>query len=114
MKVYIAGAITNEPQYKEKFYDAVLALKTEGHITLNPSELPRGLTNADYMRICLSMIDVADMVAFIPGWEDSEGASLEHSYCQYTDKKTLYLMSYEPYQKQCSIGSFIDRDGFSF
>ena len=63
MKVYIAGAITNEPQYKEKFYDAVLALKTEGHITLNPSELPSGLTNADYMRICFSMIDVADMVA---------------------------------------------------
>ena len=89
MKVYIAGAITNDPNYKEKFYDAVLALKTEGNITLNPSELPRGLANADYMKICFSMIDVADIVAFIPGWEDSNGASLEHSYCQYTVKQIL-------------------------
>lgn len=114
MKVYIAGAITNEPKYKEKFYDAVLALQTEGHITLNPSELPRGLSNADYMKICFSMIDVADFVAFIPGWEESKGASLEHDYCQYTGKQTLYLISYEAYQKQCSIESFIDNEVFGF
>ena len=98
MKVYIAGPITNDPKYKDKFYDAEMALMSEGHTILNPSELPRGLTNADYMRIDLAMIDVADIVAFLPGWEESQGASLENAYCQYTGKQTLYLISYTPYQ----------------
>lgn len=111
MKVYIAGPITNDPNYKDKFYDAEMALRYEGHTILNPSELPRGLTNADYMRIDLAMIDVADIVAFLPGWEKSQGASLEHAYCQYTGKQTLYLISYTPYQNRVTLA---DLGGFSF
>lgn len=111
MKVYIAGPITDDPDYKDKFYDAEMALVSEGHTILNPSELPKGLTNADYMRICFAMIDVADIVAFIPGWEESKGASLENAYCQYTGKQTLYLVSYTPYQNRVTIA---DMGGFSF
>lgn len=108
MKVYIAGPITNDPDYKDKFYDAEQALRYEGHTILNPSELPRGLTNADYMRIDLAMIDVADVVAFLPGWEESQGASLEHAYCQYISKQTMYLESYTPYQ------NIVDIVGYGF
>lgn len=45
--------------------------KNEGHIVLNPAHLPEGMKSADYMRICLAMIDSADLVAFLPGWESS-------------------------------------------
>lgn len=36
------------------------------------------------------MIDVADQVVFIPGWQDSEGARLEEQYCRYVDKEVEY------------------------
>lgn len=53
---------------------------------LNPAMLPEGMLPSDYMRICLSMIDTADVVAFLPGYETSPGAQLELQYCRYTDK----------------------------
>ena len=47
------------------------------------------MTNAQAMRICLSMIDEADAVLFLPGWTNSKGAWLEHTYCDYIGK-TVY------------------------
>ena len=73
LKVYIAGKITGDPEYKRKFLSAHMEQKNEGHIVLNPAHLPEGMKSADYMRICLAMIDSADLVAFLPGWEDSPG-----------------------------------------
>lgn len=90
MKVYIAGKITGAPDYKIRFAAAQQELEGRGHKVLNPAVLPSGLLPADYMRICFSMIDCADAVAFLPGWELSAGANLERDYCLYTDKATLY------------------------
>lgn len=44
------------------------------------------MQKADYMRICFAMIDTADVVAFLPGYETSPGAQLELQYCFYIDK----------------------------
>lgn len=44
------------------------------------------MQKADYMRICFAMIDTADVVAFLPGYETSPGAQLELQYCFYLDK----------------------------
>lgn len=95
--VYIAGAITNNPNYKENFDVAEQYLERQGYIILNPSKLPQGLKNEDYMRICFAMIDVADVVAFIPGWIKSHGASLEHNYCEYVGKEIMLLDEAVPY-----------------
>lgn len=46
------------------------------------------MTPADYMRICLAMIDVADSVVFLPSAKDSAGARLERAYCEYIGKET--------------------------
>lgn len=35
------------------------------------------------------MIDTADVVAFLPGFSKSPGATLEAMYCFYTDKNTV-------------------------
>lgn len=40
---------------------------------------------------CLAMIDSADLVAFLPGWESSAGARIEHEYCRYTGKRMKML-----------------------
>lgn len=87
MKVYIAGKITGDPDYAAKFQKWSRELEKYGCIILNPSTLPEGMTPADYMRICFSMIDVADRVAFLPGWEDSGGAKLEYDYSEYIGKE---------------------------
>ena len=86
LKIYIAGKITGDPDYAEKFNTAALEYENRGYIVLNPAMLPEGMLPSDYMRICLSMIDTADVVAFLPGYETSSGAQLELQYCLYTDK----------------------------
>lgn len=101
MKIYIAGKISGDPEYKVKFArtkrlirKAVkIAFRGEEDFTpyapiavLNPAELPTGMAPADYMRICLSMIDSADAVIFQPSVTESKGAQLELLYCEYVGK----------------------------
>jgi hypothetical protein len=87
MKVYIAGKITGDPGYRDKFAAAEIQLGWQGHTVLTPAELPEGMTPADYMRICFAMIDVADLVVFLPDAKDSAGARLEKAYCEYVGKE---------------------------
>lgn len=86
MKVYIAGKINGDPGYQWKFLRAQAKLEEQGHIVLNPAVLPEGMSPADYMRVCFSMIDCAERVVFLPDWPDSPGARLEREYCKYIDK----------------------------
>lgn len=90
-KLYIAGKITGDPDYKVKFQEAAKAYEKQGFIVLNPAELPEGMRPADYMRICFAMIDTADAVAFLPGWGQSAGAGVEHAYCCYIDKNIRHF-----------------------
>lgn len=90
-KIYIAGKITGDPNYKAKFAAAAEEYKKRGYTVLCPSWLPGGMLSADYMRICFAMIDTADVVAFLPGYETSPGAQLELQYCLYTDKFLIYI-----------------------
>lgn len=110
-KLYIAGKITGDPNYKARFEAAAEDYKKKGYIVLNPSWMPEGLQPADYMRMCFAMIDTADVVAFLPGYELSPGAQLELQYCFYTDKATkLPEKSEEPkeivYCKDCEHLAF--------
>ena len=87
MKIYIAGKITGDPGYRDKFAAAEIQLGWQGHVVLNPAELPEGMAPADYMRICFAMIDVADAVVFLPDAAESAGARLEMAYCEYIEKE---------------------------
>ena len=90
--LFISGPITGVPEYWKAFKEAADFYRNHGFIVITPSDLPMGLDNADYARICLSMIDSVEWVAFLPGWENSPGAQLEHKYCEYVGKK---IRSYE-------------------
>lgn len=85
-KIYIAGKITGDPNYKAKFEEAENFYKKKGYTVLTPTWMPTGMQPADYMRICFAMIDTADVVAFLPGYETSPGAQVELQYCFYVDK----------------------------
>ena len=88
--IYISGPITGVENYRERFDKVAEELHSRGYIVLKPSVLPKGLTDAQYMRIDLAMIDCADCVYFLRGYERSAGALLELDYCRYTDKEVLY------------------------
>ena len=90
-KIYIAGKITGDPDYKAKFAIAEKILREDGAVVLSPAYLPEGMSAADYMRICFAMIDTADVVAFLPDYSKSAGAQLEYQYCLYTEKPIRYL-----------------------
>lgn len=85
---YIAGKITGDPNYIEKFARAAAELVAAGYIVLNPATLPAGMTRAQYMRICFAMIDCSDIVFLLDDWTESDGAHCEVSYCGCIDKPT--------------------------
>ena len=91
MKIYIAGAITGDPEYREKFRRAEEAVRAEGHVAVNPAVLPEGLEPGDYMRICTAMLDSCDAIALLRDWAHSKGACIEMTYAQYVGKKLMRL-----------------------
>nr|DAH71868.1 MAG TPA: Nucleoside 2-deoxyribosyltransferase [Caudoviricetes sp.] len=91
MKVYIAGKITGNERYREEFAAAERKVRAMGHIPLNPAALPEGMEPADYMRICMAMLDSADAIAIMKNWTESTGARIEFAYAQYVNKKVLNL-----------------------
>lgn len=90
--VYLAGKITGDDEYREKFarYEAMLQ-RFSGIAVLNPAHAPLGLRPADYMRLAFAQIETADVVCFLPDWGHSAGASLEMQYCRYIGKRWLQL-----------------------
>ena len=98
MKVYIAGKITGDPYYRAKFAQAERALTAAGHIVLNPAVLPEGMGKADYMRICLAMLDSADAIGLLHGWGNSPGARIEHDLARYNGKQVIYTWQLTGYK----------------
>lgn len=102
MTIYIAGGITGDENYKERIAAAKRMLLRESEdqldstaryygspradTVLNPAELPQDWPGKVYMDVCLAMIRAADLVAFLPGWEQSRVANLEMEYCWHQIK----------------------------
>lgn len=93
--IYIAGPITGVENYWEAFEQAEDDLAACGCIPLSPARLPEGMTKAQYMRMCFSMIDSADAVLFLHGSDKSEGALLEFAYCDYIGKPRIWHRRFE-------------------
>lgn len=91
MKAYIAGKITGNQNYKEEFAMAEKNLKDKGYKVMNPTCLPEGFEQFDYLSICATMIDICDEVFFLPTWEDSKGSCFEYGYSLASHKPVHFL-----------------------
>lgn len=99
MKIYISGSISNNPNYKEDFERAEDYLYREYPKAeiINPalvnSFLPKSTTHEEYMRMSFCMLDMADAIFMISGWENSKGANQEYGYALAKDKIILFERS---------------------
>lgn len=85
-KIYVAGKITGDPNFSEKFAKATKNLQAEGYAVLNPAIIPKGFSQFDYMQICIAMINVCDEVYFLKDYKESEGAIVEYKYAKKCEK----------------------------
>lgn len=91
--VYIAGAISGDVvANRHRFLAAkhsIMASSTNTTV-LTPSDLPVGLTESQYMSICLPMVMMSTSLFMLKGWEKSEGAVAEHALAQKLKIEIVY------------------------
>lgn len=91
MKVYIAGKIRGDKNYKAKFEEAEAYLKALGHSVMNPAVLPSsGFRHEEYMKICLAMLETCDAVYMLPDWRKSKGARAEYKFASKKGKAIMF------------------------
>jgi len=90
-KVYIAGPMSGLPAFNRQAFNlAELEIMSAGNVVLNPARLPHGLTENEYMAIALSMVQIADELYMLDGWQDSAGAKAEHALAKKLGKHIIY------------------------
>lgn len=81
LKVYIAGPITDTPDFEDTFNSAAYLWREAGWDVINPVELDHHDQKhswVGYMRRDIPYLVDCDAIALLPGWQDSPGATLEH------------------------------------
>jgi len=89
MKIYISGPITGTDDYRERFAIAEDYFTSLGYEVINPAKvnasLPESTTYDQYMAMDYVMLDMADAIYMMPGWEKSKGACIEYGYAMARD-----------------------------
>lgn len=104
MRVYLAGPMSGHDDFNfPAFFHAADELKAQGHEVFNPAEedlkewgtLEEVRKKANY-RFCLRkdlnwIIDHAEAITFLPGWEKSKGVKAEKALAEALGLKEIYL-----------------------
>ena len=89
MKVYIAGAITNNPNYEKQFAEAEKKLTAAGHEVINPAK-NQGFSYKEYVDFGLFELMHCDAIYLLKGSEKSKGAMLEQHYAITVGLEVLF------------------------
>jgi len=81
-KVYIAGPITKDPDYKSKFTAVGAKLALLGLDPVDPTEAPEELTYKEYIDKGLAKLMNCDMICMLPESRGSKGAVVEFYYAR--------------------------------
>lgn len=90
MKIYIAGAITGDPDYKQKFKSAEKDLRLRGHDVVSPI-YHSGPKYKDYLIQGLAALSGCDAIYLLPDYTISPGAQLELRLATLLGIKVLYV-----------------------
>lgn len=90
MKVYISGKITDNPSYKEDFAKAEQFIQRKGYKPLNPTKIGLELTYEEHIQLDFKLIEMADCIYMLKGWQNSKGATAELSYAKALNKKVKF------------------------
>lgn len=107
-KIYIAGAITDNPNYIEQFKAAEEQLKAAGYAVINPVK-NEGFTYREYINMGLCELMHCDAIYLLSGYEASAGACLEYRYADTVGleiikeevKRILFNHDSYPYCPHC-------------
>lgn len=79
-RIYLSGAITNNPNYKKEFASSAKYFRKKGLRVINPASYPthKNWTWEDYMRRCIKLLSECTAIFMITEWKNSKGACLEH------------------------------------
>ena len=94
-KIYIAGAITDNPNYQKEFLQAEEALEKRGFKVLSPlrtQSAENGLPSKFCFFDCLELLKQADMICFINDISKSKGAKIERDIANYCN---IPIVNYE-------------------
>lgn len=98
MKIYIAGKITGDLDYKAKFHKSEEKLRRMGHSVMNPAWICASpeFEWKDYMQVSGTMLDVCDGVLFLKDWLLSKGAREEMERASIARKQIFMDLSEVP------------------
>lgn len=103
ISVYLSGKVSglDLDVAKERFADAArqceTAMKEKGYdevYVVNPLAIPTlsDLEWADYMLMDLQLLRHCDAIMMLPGWEESQGAVVEHGFSVGSGKAVYYMV----------------------
>ncbi len=91
-KFYIAGPVSNQQDGNyARFKSAADQISESGNIALHTSLLPRGMSEAEYMKFSHAMLEVCDVVVLLPRWSMSDGAVAEYHWAVKLDKPIIFV-----------------------
>ena len=91
-KLFLCGPMSSLPENNYPAFNAVAAeQRARGHEVFNPAENPARETWAGYMRLSIPQMLQCDSLLMLPGWEKSEGATLERQIARKLGMPVSYL-----------------------
>ena len=94
MRIYISGAITNDPDHMKKFARADEKLTQEGWEVMNPALIgscfPKSTTHSEFMKLSFLELELCDAVYFLNGWKSSTGACMEYGFAYAKDMILMF------------------------